>query len=470
LPINRTSSWRRRRGPALAILLLLAGLLPARTARAAELAAAAVDFAFGVLAYDQGDVAEAARLFEQAAHENDRDGTTLHWLGLTYLRLGRTREAVRKLEESLKAPERPEAGREQVRADLEKARALLQGKEDPSLALKPPQPPQFALPFRAPGEAPFWELRLSGRASHDSNPSLLAEGLDLATPSGARVQGGTADGFADLGLRAEVHPFYGRRGWSLGLAASADRSVYRDLKEFDLGLASGLVQLAWGRDPLGLLTGPLGYARVPYGNGRFALLLQAGGTDARLGGDPYLRSAEGALAVLVRESPQTVTRLDLDAVDRTYSHDAADATRQSGRETSIGVSQLLFFGRRDFALRLGLAAGNRTAGRALAATSRTALAQASIPLSNRLSLFAAGERREDRFAHPDSNLFRPGGPARNDVTWRFTAALSLRLLDRLYWTVRGSYARRSSNADVTPGVPLFDYRRTVLSTGFDWFL
>jgi len=445
-------------------LLLLAG----RSGHAAELAAAAVDLAFGVQMYESGgDDEAAAELFAAAASENPRDGTALHWLGLTYLRSGQAAKAVASLEASLKAPEPAEAGRERVKADLAAARAALSGKAGLG---QPVTPPPYAPEIRVPWAAPRWDLRLSGGAGHDSNPDLLAEDLAFTTASGKQVQGGTGDGVGDLGLRAEIHPFYGRRGWSLGIAATADRSFHRDLSELDLTLASGLVQLAWGGDPDGFLAGPLGYTRVPPGNGRLALLFQAGGTDARLGGDPFLRAGEAAASLLVRETPATATRVDLSGVDRSYSNDASGVLRQSGRESTLGVSQLVFFSRRDRYLRLGLAAGERSAGEAYASTSRTAFAEASLPLSRRLTLFAAGERREDSFTHTVSNLFRPAGTERDDVTWRVTTAAVFALSDRLRWTLRGSFARRRSNVDVVPGSALFDYQRTVVSTGFDWSL
>src|SRR5205823_2987780 len=108
------------------------------------------------------------------------------------------------------------------------------------------------------------------------------------------------------------------------------------------------------------------------GSGRLGLLLQAGGADARLGGDSLLRAGLGAAALLLRESTSTATRLDLAAFDRTFAQDGSGTLRQGGRETSAGVSQFLF------------------------------------------------------------------------------------------------HARRSSNVDLAAGQPFFDYRRTTVSTGFDW--
>jgi hypothetical protein len=455
-------SWS---GVLLLLPLLLAGCTAHRRPAIAR-AAAAVDFTYGVLAVDEGDDGEAARLFEAAARENPGDGTTLHWLGLTYLRLGRPAEALAPLQASLRAPQPPAAGRQRVRADLEYARAAVRGG---AVAGRPiPSIPAYTPEIQLPGEAPRWEARLSAGVGHDSNPALLTEDLSFTTASGRRIEGGTAAGVADLGLRAEVHPFYDLRGFSLGLAASADRSLHRDLGAVDLTAGTGLVQLAWGSDPQGFLTGPLGYTRVPAGSGRFALLLEGSGTAARLGGDPFLRSTAAALALHLREAPTTVTRIDLATVDRTFSQDVSGPLRASGAERSLAVSQLLFFGRRDRSLRLGVATGDRDAGRAYASRFTTEVAELALPVADRLLFSVAGERREDRFSHPESNLFLPQGPKRDDTTWRITAAALLRLDPGLYWNLRASHARRDSNVSQPLGAPFFDYGRTVVSTGFEW--
>src|SRR6185295_1534673 len=90
---------------------LLAALIVAACAVRAEAGstAAQVSFTYGVLAFEEDDNVEAARLFAEAVQNDPNEGTFLHWLGLADLRLGRAAEAVTHFEESLKVHRPPAA-------------------------------------------------------------------------------------------------------------------------------------------------------------------------------------------------------------------------------------------------------------------------------------------------------------------------------------------------------------------------
>jgi hypothetical protein len=448
-------------------VLLLLLLVPGHAGWAEEgersLAKAGVSFALGVRAFEAGENQEAERLFLDAINYDRQHGDALHWLGLTYLRLGRAEEAVDRLAASLKAEERPTAGRRRVRADLRVAReARARGDGAPVSIEPPPYNPEIPL-FE---ELPRWEARAGLEAQHDSNPGLLPEDLLFPLPGHASLGGATPDEAAQLNVRVEHHPFYSR-GWSLGLAVSGQQSVYQDQRDLDLSLVRATASLAWGGSPRGFVSGPLGSTRVPTEHNRIALLLQGGGAQVWLGGDSYLGLAEGAFALIARESGRTATRLELEARDSSYSADSSGTLRRSGTEAVLGVSQYLFLGRDDRYLRLGIAAGERRAGRAFDSSSGEALVELSAPLFRKGSLRVLGSWREDRFDHPESSLAN-GRPERDDTTWRVIVAPTWPVNEHLAWTLRGSHVRRDSNVRIALGSPLFDYERTTFSLGLDW--
>lgn len=457
---NRTSAACTR-AVVLALLLLIA-LGTTGWSEERKLSSARVSLALGWLAFDQGNYEEAERLFLAAKDDDPEQGDALHWLGLTYLRLGRPAEAVTQLKASLKAEDPPAAGRRRVQSDLRLAREALEKRSTSPVLVEPPAyEPEIPLPE----ELPRWETRASLEAFHDSNPGLLPEDLLFPLPGHPSLQGASADEAARIDVGIEHHPFYSR-GWSLGLALEGQHSLYQDQRDLNLSRARGTVSLAWGGSPLGWASGPLGSTRVPTNHNRISLLLQGGGAGIWLGGDSYLGLAEGALSLHLRESSRTATRFDLEASNVSYEEDGTDSLRRSGTEVAAGVSQYLYLGSRAF-VRLGVAARERQAGRAFESSSGELLAEASAPLSSGWTLGMLGSWREDRFDHPESSL-AIGRPKREDTTWRVTVASTFRVTDNLRWIVRGSHVRRDSNVLTGLGSPLFDYERTTFSLGIDW--
>jgi len=420
-----------------------------------------------MLAFNHGEDQEAATLFEEAVRLDPREGSAWHWLGLTYLELGRTREAVDRLEASLKAKHPPAAGRERVRADLQAAREALKGAQT--------SPPVFAEPgygliMLSFEELPSWEGRIGLESVYDSNPALLAESLPIPVPGIDGVGEVPSDLAAALNLRVAANPFYDRGGWSLGLSFDANQSLYQDLGDLDLSFSRGMASLAWGRSASGIATGPLGYTRVPSGAGRAILLLQGGGSFTWLDGNLFLRSADSALSLAIPESAWGETRVALRGSDLDFrEEDGPPAFDHSGSEVSLGLGQVFFLGRegRRPYLRLDQTTGKSHAGRVFESSFDKTSAELSLPLPGRWTLFLLGSRRQDRFAHPESNVTDPAGPARDDLTWRITATTIWQVDQHLSWIVRGSHVRRDSNVEISTG-PLLDYRRTIFSFGFNW--
>lgn len=456
-----------RRGAFLLYLLLLAGCAAAGRQPAAVpgTAAALTALAHGILAFNHGEDQDAAALLEEAVSLDPREGTAHHWLGLVYLQLGRSPEAVDQLQASLQAEHPPAAGRERVLSDLRAAREALERKQGPPAFVEPAYGP-VALSFE---ELPRWDVRIGLESAWDSNAALLAESLPFAVPGLAQAGEVPSDLVAALNLRVAGHPFYDRRGWSLGLSFDGNQSLHRDLGDLDLSVARGIASLVWGRSPSGIATGPLGYTRVPSGGGRIRLLFQGGGSYSWLDGRSYLSAGEGALSLAVPESSWGETRIELKARDRDFADDEAlpRSRRLSGSETAAGLGQLFFLGGGGRSLRLDLATGRSHAGRVFDSSFDEASAEVTAPLADRWTLFLLGGLRQDRFENPESNVTQPAGPEREDDTWRIAAAVLWRIDEHLSWTVRGSHARRDSIVELG-GSPLFDYRRNVFSVGFHW--
>jgi hypothetical protein len=329
-------------------------------------------------------------------------------------------------------------------------------------------PPFSSGPLPATGLPPRWEGRLSLEAAYDSNPGLLPADATFLPLTGNRPSGAATDGAADVDLRLEAHPLDDRGAWRLGLGMIGNRSAYRQAGDLDLGLAGGFVQVGRGQDPRGYLTGPLGFLRVPSGDGRLGLLLQAAETWIWLGGRDYLRVAAGGAGLTLRGPRATATHLDLSASQLRFAGDSPGDLRRSGSEIAAELSESLFTGGGGY-LRVVLGGGERQAGRAFAHRFWQVAADAAAPLGGGWTLYLQGARRQERFGHPQSNLTQPAGPMRDDRSWRGSAALVRMLGRHLAGTARAGYVRRDSNVLLPGRLPLFAYRRTIAGLGISWF-
>jgi hypothetical protein len=142
--------------------------------------------------------------------------------------------------------------------------------------------------------------------------------------------------------------------------------------------------------------------------------------------------------------------------------------RRSGNDLSLQASQLFFAGRRDRYLRIGFLGIDRQAGRPFAESIREGNAELALPFALRWIVHLEASVRKDDFDHPESNLFRVGGPVRKDTTRRGALTLAWAATDRIRLTARGTYVKRSSNVDLGAGLPDLDYQRRIASVGVSW--
>lgn len=429
-----------------------------------SISAAEVSFVYGLEAWHDGDRERARSLFEQAVEADPEHGAAHYWLGLAHLVRGEPEAAVRAIEASLRAERPPPVSAQRIEADLARARRRAASEPEETIAL--PAYQGEVIPLR---RLPRWELRLGAAIGSDSNPALIPDGAVGVLPDGRVVSGPQEDTVADLDLRLEVHPFYDRQGFSLGIAAAGSRGLHDDLDELDLRVLEGVVSLAWGGAPRGYLPGPLGYTRVPARGGPFALLLQAGLRDETLDGESFAERVRAGLALTFREGPGTTTRLDLSFADDDFDTlpglAAGSGAAASGETVAVELSQYVYLARGNAYLRLGVGASDRDAGQGFAAEGLEGLVELSVPLSRRLLLYAEGRTGRLDFDDPASNPF--GGSPREDTITRLTASLAVALSPRLWLTVRGSYLER--DVDLGVGSGILDHDRTSAGVGLRWF-
>lgn len=460
------------------VLPLVAGLVAAAaplavppTAAAVTDAAAAdaeVAFAFGVAAYHRGDFEEAVERLGAAVAADPGDGTARYWLGLARLELGDGARAESELAAARDAERPPRVDPERLRRDLARARAVAAGREPA------PTPPPAAATRGLDrfGELPAWELELRGAVGDDSNPALVADGVLSVAPDGTLLDGAEADRVIQLGGRFDLRPV--RRGdWTLGLAVAADRALYDELDFLDFTRLAGTVHLAWGGDPAGFLSGPLGSTRVPVGHRRAAFLLQAGVSDDELDGEGLATTSRLAGSLFLRQGAVGTTRLSAAYADEDFDDDGSGDLEASGTVTEAAVEQTFYLGPRNRYLRLSATAGERDAGAAFDSSHTRAGAELGLPLGDAWTLSLVGGWSAVDYDGVESNPlfgFLPVDEVREDSTVRLAAVLSWAVTPRLLLVARG--ARTDRDADLGPVAEQFfdfDYERTVVAVGFRWF-
>lgn len=472
-------------------------------------ARAEVAYAWGLKAFHHGDDREAEARFEEAARLDPDHGTAAYMLGITRLRLGDPKGAAEAIEGSLAAARPPSAPRAAVLTSLGEAQlrsgdaaaaekslaaALAAEPDDPNalylhglalarlgetdrgradaeraLALDPslPKVPPAAVAPGTRGELvgtgalPLFEIRLEAAGGHDSNPGVLADDLTAVDPdTGLPIE--RSDDLATANLRAEIHPFYGKAGWSLGLRLDAYQSFYRDLDALDLGFGQAAFQLAHGKDRLGFVTGPMGYTRVPSGDSRVSFLFQGGAAYSRLDDESYYRVQRLAASLTIREGAGTATQIDADYQDLTYFQSGSailEPEALNGHLWAIKASQYFFLGRRDRYVRVGLLRGEDDRSLEFFDSAITeGSVELSLPLNRRLVLHLAGAYRKDDRDH--------GSAPHEETTPAASAALIYPFARHLYLTARGSWI--DHEADDALVDDLLGYDRTVATLGVTW--
>jgi hypothetical protein len=400
----------------------------------APLADAELAFTRGVLAFNDGDLAAARELFEEALRLAPGDQDARRWLELTRRHLDRPAEA----------------------------------------ALAPR--PEWSGDFAVLPEAPRFEGRLYVGLGADSNPNLMPDDLVLATPGGDPVDGAEEDTLLLADARVALQAVDEEAGRAYGVVLRGAQALHDELDYLDLGGVQAVAHLALGEDPLGYLTGPFGYARAPFGRSRFALLVQAGAGKDWLDGEGFADRLLAGAALAMNEAGWGQTRIELSYRDADFDGDPAGALGEllgrSGDELRGELAQVLFFGRRNRYLKLGVAAGERDAGAAFDASSVEALAEASLPLGRpgggRWTLYLDGAFRLDDYDERVSNLFNPGGDPREDEERLLGGSLLFRATERLFVSGRAAWIDHEIDMPGGFSTPDLSYDRTVATVGLTW--
>jgi len=396
----------------------------------APLADAELAFTRGVLAFQDGDLAAARGHFEEALRLAPGDPDAREWLELTRRHLDRPAEA----------------------------------------ALAPR--PEWAGDFAVLPEAPRFEGRLYVGVGADSNPNLMPDDLVLATPGGEPVDGAEEDTLLLTDARVALQAVDQEAGRAYGVVLRGGQALHDEFDYLDLGRVEAVAHLALGEDPLGYLTGPFGYARAPFGRSRFALLVQAGAAKDWLDGEGFADRLLAGAALAINESGWGQTRIELSYRDADFDGDPSGGLEEilgrSGDELRGELAQVLFFGRRNRYLRLGVAAGERDAGAAFDASSVEALAEASLPLAARWTLYLDGAFRRDDYDERVSNLFNPGGEPREDEERRLGGSLLFRATERLFVSGRAAWIDHEIDMPGGFSTPDLSYERTVATIGLTW--
>lgn len=396
----------------------------------APLADAELAFTRGVLAFNDGDLTAAREHFEEALRLAPGDPDAREWLELTRRHLDRPAEAAR-------APR-----------------------------------PEWAGDFAVLPEAPRFEGRLYVGVGADSNPNLMPDDLVLSTPGGEPVDGAEEDTLLLADARVALQAVDQEAGRAYGVVLRGGQALHDEFDYLDLGRVEAVAHLALGEDPLGYLTGPFGYARAPFGRSRFALLVQAGAAKDWLDGEGFADRLLAGAALAINESGWGQTRIELSYRDADFDGDPSgglgEILGRSGDELRGELAQVLFFGRRNRYLRLGVAAGERDAGAAFDASSVEALAEASLPLAARWTLYLDGAFRRDDYDEGVSNLFNPGGDPREDEERRLGGSLLFRATERLFVSGRAAWIDHEIDMPGGFSTPDLSYERAVATIGLTW--
>jgi hypothetical protein len=270
------------------------------------------------------------------------------------------------------------------------------------------------------------------------------------------VTGYEADWRGVFQVRGALQPVIRPNGLTLGLVLNGYSSHHDEASAADLDGAQGVVQLAFGADPLGYVNGPLGYARTAVGADRFGVLVQAGTSYFDVDGRSLRRDHEAAVSFLVREGGFGKTQLDLHYDDHNFFDEIGALPFFDGHTRTVRANQYFTLGQApDRYLRVALARGSSTARFAdLEHDTDQLLAELALPVGGRCTFFVFGSRTRDEY--DTTVVFEE--VERTEVT----ATAVFNLSEHVYLTARYAWIER----DVVPDV--YSLERKIGSAGATW--
>jgi hypothetical protein len=284
------------------------------------------------------------------------------------------------------------------------------------------------------------------------------------------VQGEESDTFALAALRLGLQRPDADERRTLGLVLEASQSFYDQFGYLEFGRIAATAQVAWGRDPSGFVSGPLGYARTPLGGTPVTFLAQVGFARDVQDGDTLADTLAGGFSLGFRERGWGRTEVNASYRDVDFDSDAPEPLSRSGETLGGELVQYLYLGRRDRYLRLAAAVAERDAGAAFDAGSVEGRAELALPLAPKWTLYLAGALRRDDYDEAASNLFTGVGDPREDEITRYGASLAWRALDALVLSARAVAIDHQITTDRGVfGVPDLSYERRVATIGLTWF-
>lgn len=448
----------------------IARTLPPARNRAPE---ARVRFDLGEAQYLRGDLEAARAAFEASIRLDPKDGWAHFYLGLVLFSQKRNDEAfpefqkAAKLEPALAADGAYYLGVMSYQGgNVEDARRYFEeaGRGAPSPAVASSGKAWLHALETAPGYAavPKGEIRVGLGVDWDDNPRLVDD-LAFFPPQESDVRG-------VLQLRAAGQPWIDVKGWTIGGVLNGYLSYYDDLSTLDLAGLQGVAQAAWGKDPVGHIDGPLGYARTPLGESRFAVLLQAGAGYFDVDGDSLRRDYEAAASFVIGEPGFGKTQFDLRWGDRTFFEPAGnDLGFLTATEASIRAGQYFRLGKsaerwiRVAADYTDTSTDEDLFGVVSYASKRVGLVvDTTQPIGKRWSLFFRGAFARERYDESPSTFFD-----RDVDHLEASAAVVYAFVNHFYWTLRYQWEDRKVDPDSFQAA--FGYERQIASTAMTFW-
>ena len=416
-------------------------------------------FANGMVQLSDENFAEALALFEQALDLQPDDATYRYFVGLCQLELGHLDLALTSLTSSL-PPARGRVAESRIRHDLGRTyrlkgdAAAAEHEFRRAAALEGREP----APAEATSRAPRGEFRLGLAFEYDDNPGQVNDAFSLS--------GSESDRRGVLDFRGGYYPSLGGEAMSLGLVLKGYASQHDDFKAADLTGVQGVVQAAWGVDPLGYFSGPLGYVPVPVGQRRIGVLLQAASSYFDLDGDSFKRDHELAASLLIGEPGVGKTQIDLAYADVNFLDSFYKPLGYSGHDVTLRASQFFHLGRPDRYVRVALSGTAHSREQAgVERDTRQALSELVLPLRRRCALLFYLAYAEAEYDEASTGFFFIP-ERREDRRIDLVATFFANLTPYTSLTVRYGWIDR--DVDPLPLSSQLSYERSIASAGIQW--